>query len=218
MNEQQIFDLSIEEHYFEDDFCISQSNQQVHEYLFKWPLWESSIVNVNGPKKSGKTFLLNIFAKKNSFLRIVSKDISKDKIETILSQKKLIIEDIDQHVNEELIFLIYNDFKINNKYLVFSSIEDTSNMKFDINDLSSRFKSILNIKISNPSDNLLYSILLKELSSRQIVIKKELLNYIINRIERSYESINKFVIKIDKESLVNKKKIDMKLINKVLSN
>ena len=93
MNEQQIFDLSIEEHYFEDDFCISQSNQQVHEYLFKWPLWESSIVNVNGPKKSGKTFLLNIFAKKNSFLRIVSKDISKDKIETILSQKKLIIED-----------------------------------------------------------------------------------------------------------------------------
>ena len=148
----------------------------------------------------------------------MSKDISKDKIETILSQKKLIIEDIDQHVNEELIFLIYNDFKINNKYLVFSSIEDTSNIKFDIKDLSSRFKSILNIKISNPSDNLLYSILLKELSSRQIVIKKELLNYIINRIERSYESINKFVIKIDKESLVNKKKIDMKLINKVLSN
>jgi chromosomal replication initiation ATPase DnaA len=218
MNEQQIFDLGLEEHYFEDDFCISQSNQQVYEYLFKWPLWESSIVNVNGPKKSGKTFLLNIFAKKNSFLRIVSKDISKDKIETILSQKKLIIEDIDQHVNEELIFLIYNDFKINNKYLVFSSIEDTSNIKFDIKDLSSRFKSILNIKISNPSDNLLYSILLKELSSRQIVIKKELLNYIINRIERSYESINKFVIKIDKESLVNKKKIDMKLINKVLSN
>ena len=218
MNEQQIFDLNIEEHYFEDDFCISQSNQQVYEYLLKWPLWESSIVNVNGPKKSGKTFLLNIFAKKNSFLKIVSKDISKDKIEIILSQKKLIIEDIDQHVNEELIFLIYNDFKINNKYLVFSSIEDTSNIKFDIKDLSSRFKSILNIKISNPSDNLLYSILLKELSSRQIVIKKELLNYIINRIERSYESINKFVIKIDKESLVNKKKIDMKLINKVLSN
>ena len=218
MNEQQIFDLNIEEHYFEDDFCISQSNQQVYEYLLKWPLWESSIVNVNGPKKSGKTFLLNIFAKKNSFLRIVSKDISKDKIETILSQEKLIIEDIDQHVNEELIFLIYNDFKINNKYLVFSSIEDTSNIKFDIKDLSSRFKSILNIKISNPSDNLLYSILLKELPSRQIVIKKELLNYIINRIERSYESINKFVFKIDKESLVNKKKIDMKLINKVLSN
>ena len=93
----------------------------------------------------------------------MSKDISKDKIETILSQKKLIIEDIDQHVNEELIFLIYNDFKLNIKYLVFSSIEDTSNIKFDIKDLSSRFKSILIIKISNPSDNLLYSILLKDL-------------------------------------------------------
>jgi len=218
MNEQQIFDLSVEDHYFEDDFCISQSNQNVYDYLFKWPVWDSRIVNVNGPKKSGKSFLLNIFAKKNSFLRILSKDISKDKIEFILSQKKLIIEDIDQYINEELIFLIYNDFKINNKYLVFSSLEDSSNIKFDLKDLSSRFKSILNLKISNPSDNLLYSILLKELSFRQIVMKKELLNYIINRIERSYASINKFVITIDKESLVNKKKIDLKLINKVLSN
>ena len=97
-------------------------------------------------------------------------------------------------------------------------MQDSSNIKFELKDLVSRFKSVFNLEISNPSDNLLYSILLKQLSSRQIVIKKELLAHIINRIERTYNAVNKFVVNIDKESLVNKKKIDLKLINHVLTN
>ena len=218
MNEQQIFNLNSEEHFFEDDFCISQSNQDVYDYLFKWPSWESNILNIHGPSKSGKTFLLTIFAQKHSFIKISSKGLSSEKIDFLLSQKSLIVEDIDQSTSEEILFLIFNDFKANNKFLVFSSTQDSSNIKFELKDLASRFKSVFNLEISNPSDNLLYSILLKQLSSRQIVIKKELLTHIINRIERTYSAVNKFVANIDKESLVNKKKIDLKLINQVLTN
>ena len=218
MNEQQIFNLNSEEHFFEDDFCISQSNQDVYDYLFKWPSWESNILNIHGPSKSGKTFLLTIFAQKHSFIKISSKGLSSEKIDFLLSQKSLIVEDIDQSTSEEMLFLIFNDFKANNKFLVFSSTQDSSNIKFELKDLASRFKSVFNLEISNPSDNLLYSILLKQLSSRQIVIKKELLTHIINRIERTYNAVNKFVVNIDKESLVNKKKIDLKLINHVLTN
>ena len=217
MNEQQIFNLNSEEHFFEDDFCISQSNQDVYDYLFKWPSWESNILNIHGPCKSGKTFLLTIFAQKHSFIKISSKGLSSEKIDFLLSQKSLIVEDIDQSTSEEILFLIFNDFKANNKFLVFSSTQDSSNIKFELKDLASRFKSVFNLEISNPSDNLLYSILLKQLSSRQIVIKKELLTHIINRIERTYRAVNKFVVNIDKESLVNKKKIDLKLINQVLT-
>ena len=218
MNEQQIFNLNSEEHFFEDDFCISQSNQDVYDYLFKWPSWESNILNIHGPSKSGKTFLLTIFAQKHSFIKISSKGLSSEKIDFLLSQKSLIVEDIDQSTSEEILFLIFNDFKANNKFLVFSSTQDSSNIKFELKDLASRFKSVFNLEISNPSDNLLYSILLKQLSSRQVVIKKELLTHIINRIERTYSAVNKFVVNIDKESLVNKKKIDLKLINQVLTN
>ena len=218
MNEQQIFNLNSEEHFFEDDFCISQSNQDVYDYLFKWPSWESNILNIHGPGKSGKTFLLTIFAQKHSFIKISSKGLSSEKIDFLLSQKSLIVEDIDQSTSEEILFLIFNDFKANNKFLAFSSTQDSSNIKFELKDLASRFKSVFNLEISNPSDNLLYSILLKQLSSRQIVIKKELLTHIINRVERTYSAINKFVVNIDKESLVNKKKIDLKLINHVFTN
>ena len=54
------------------------------------------------------------------------------------------------------------------------------------------------------------------MSTRQIKIDKDLLLYAINRMERTYDSINKFVDAVDRESLINKKKINLKLINKVL--
>lgn len=217
MSEQQIFNLSIEEYFFEEDFCISQSNQDVCNYLRKWPNWDENIINIFGPKKCGKTFLLIIFERKNSFLRISAKTLNKETVSFALSQERLIIEDIEENTDEELLFLLFNEFKNNNKYLIFSSTQDTSRISFKLKDLLSRFKSIFNLEISNPSDTLLCSVLMKQLSEKQITIKKELIAHIIKRIERSYDSINKFAAMIDEESLKNKKKIDLKLINLVLS-
>jgi len=217
MGEQQVFNLNTEEYFFEEDFCISQSNQDVCNYLRKWPNWNDGIVNIFGPKKSGKTFLLTVFERKNSFFRTSASKLNKETIFSVLSQTRLIIEDVEENTDEELLFLLFNEFKNNNKYLLLSSTQDTSRIPFKLQDLSSRFKSILNLEISNPSDTLLCSVLIKQLSEKQIAIKKELITYTIKRIERSYDSINKFAAMIDKESLKNKKKIDLKLINSVLS-
>ena len=217
MGDQQIFNLNTEEYFFEEDFCISQSNQDVCNYLRKWPNWDDHIINIFGPKKSGKTFLLTVFERKNSFLRVSASTLNKKTISSVLSQERLIIEDVEENTDEELLFLLFNEFKNNNRYLVFSSTQDTSRISFQLQDLSSRFKSILNLEISNPSDALLCSVLMKQLSEKQIIIKKELITHTIKRIERSYDSVNKFAAMIDEESLKNKKKIDLKLINFVLS-
>jgi chromosomal replication initiation ATPase DnaA len=217
MGDQQIFNLNTEEYFFEEDFCISQSNQDVCNYLRKWPNWDDHIINIFGPKKSGKTFLLTVFERKNSFLRVSASTLNKKTISSVLSQERLIIEDVEENTDEELLFLLFNEFKNNNKYLVFSSTQDTSRISFQLQDLLSRFKSILNLEISNPSDALLCSVLMKQLSEKQIIIKKELITHTIKRIERSYDSVNKFATMIDEESLKNKKKIDLKLINFVLS-
>jgi chromosomal replication initiation ATPase DnaA len=217
MGEQQIFNLNREEYFFEEDFCISQSNQDICNYLRKWPNWDDHIINIFGPKKSGKTFLLTVFGRKNSFLRVSANTLNKETVSSALSQERLIIEDVEENTDERLLFLLFNEFKNNNKYLIFSSTQDSSRISFQLQDLLSRFKSILNLEISNPSDTLLCSVLMKQLSEKQIIIKKELITHTIKRIERSYDSVNKFAVMIDEESLKNKKKIDLKLVNLVLS-
>ncbi len=217
MTKQQVFNLNEDEVFLKDDFCICESNKLAYNYLFKFPNWENNILNIYGPKKCGKSFLLTIFANINSFFKISFSNISNDNIDFLLNQKKLIIEDLATSNREDLLFLIFNEYKNNNKFLIFSSELDTSVMSFNLNDLKSRLRSVLNLEILNPSDHLLYLILSKQFSNRQIKIKKELLMYIVKKIDRTYEAVNEFVIKIDHESLSRKKKIDLKIINKVLS-
>ena len=84
-------------------------------------------------------------------------------------------------------------------------------------DLKSRLKEFLLIEIQNPSDDLIYSLILKYFSDNQIVIKKDLVEYIVKKIDRSYSSIEKFLIKLNDQSIIKKKKIDYKLINEVLN-
>ena len=216
MSEQQIFNFTEENFFLEDDFCISKSNEEVYHFLNTWPNWSENIVNIYGPEKSGKTFLLSIFAQKNSFIKISKKEINKSNIDYILKQKKIIIEDISNEIDNELLFLIYNHFKSNENFLVFSSLVDTANLNFSLNDLNSRFKSVFNIEIHNPSDNLLYSILLKEISDRQITLEPKIIDYILGKIERTYLAVNTFVKLMDKKNLIDKKKITKKLVNSIL--
>ena len=71
-------------------------------------------------------------------------------------------------------------------------------------------------KIENPDDDLMFALILKNLSDRQISIDKKLINFIIKRIDRSYSNIFNFIYKVDELSLKKKKPIDFKLIKEVL--
>ena len=63
---------------------------------------------------------------------------------------------------------------------------------------------------------MIYALILKNLSDKQILVEKKLINYIIKRIDRSYSKIYKFIYKIDEISLKKKKSIDLKIIKEAL--
>ena len=67
-----------------------------------------------------------------------------------------------------------------------------------------------------PIYDLLYALILKNLSDRQISIDKKLIDFIIKRIDRSYGKISEFIYKIDEISLKRKKPIDFKIIKEAL--
>ena len=77
-------------------------------------------------------------------------------------------------------------------------------------------KNFILSKIEKPEDDLLYALILKNLSDRQISIDKKLIDFIIKRIDRSYGKISEFIYKIDEISLKRKKPIDFKIIKEAL--
>jgi len=87
---------------------------------------------------------------------------------------------------------------------------------FKLNDLNSRSNNFLLSYIEKPGDDLVFALILKNLSDRQISIDKKLVEFIIKRIDRSYSKIFDFIYKIDEISLKRKKPIDFKIIKEAL--
>jgi len=123
---------------------------------------------------------------------------------------------VSEKINENLFFTLCNIVEQDNKYLIVTSESSIVNIEFKLNDLKSRSKNFLLQNIDKPDDELLFALILKNLSDRQISIDKKLIDYIIKRIDRSYGKIVDFIYKIDEVSLKKKRSINLSTIKEVL--
>jgi len=128
----------------------------------------------------------------------------------------LIIENLNNKISENLLFSLWNIAIQDNKYLLMTSEKPINTYKFKLPDLNSRISSCLSIGINLPSDDLISVILSKNFSDKQIKVKKKHIDYIIKRIDRSYEKISQFISILDKYSLKKGNPFGLKLIKEVL--
>ena len=213
---QQLLNFDHEQNFKYDDFFVSKSNKHIFDFLNKWPNWEKNLLNINGENFSGKTHLINIFLEKFKGIKINAKKFNDDDLKKIKIYENIILEDLTKEINEELFFTLINIIEQDNKYLIVTSQVSIVEINFDLNDLKSRSKNFLLQTINKPDDELIFALLLKSFSDRQISIDKKLINYVIKRIDRSYGKIFDFIYKIDEMSLKKKKPIDLKIIKEVL--
>jgi chromosomal replication initiation ATPase DnaA len=213
---QLLLDFDYKQNFRDDDFYVGKSNFYSFELINKWPKWEKNFLNISGEKFSGKTHLTNIFLKKFNGIKIESNLLNNDNLKTIKFYQNVVLENLNLNVNEDLIYTLFNIIDQDNKFLIITSLQPIAEIDFTLEDLKSRTKNCLLAKIENPDDELIFALILKNLSDRQITLDKKLIDFIIKRIERSYGKIFEFIYKIDKISLKKKKPIDFKIINEAL--
>ena len=214
--DQEIIKFNYDGNFKEDDFYVSKSNKQIFDLLNKWPKWEKNFLNISGEKFSGKTHLINIFLKKNKGTKIEANLLCDNDFKKIKTFQNIILENVSEKINENLFFTLCNIVEQDNKYLIVTSENSIVSIDFKLNDLKSRSKNFLLQNIDKPDDELLFALILKNLSDRQISIDKKLIDYIIKRIDRSYGKIVDFIYKIDEVSLKKKRSINLSTIKEVL--
>jgi chromosomal replication initiation ATPase DnaA len=213
---QLLLEFDYNQNFKDDDFYVGKSNYYTFELINKWPKWEKNFLNISGEKFSGKTHLINIFLKKFNGISIVSNLLNDESLRKIKPYQNIILEDLSLNVNENLIYTLFNIIDQDNKFLIITSTKPIAEINFQLEDLRSRSKNFLLAKIENPDDELMFALILKNLSDRQITLDKKLIDFIIKRVERSYGKIFEFIYKIDKISLKKKKPIDFKIIKEAL--
>ena len=213
---QLLLEFDLKHNYVSDDFYVNNSNFFAYNLIEKWPKWEKNILNIHGGKYSGKTHLSNIFLKKNKAYKISAKEFTNDSLKTFKIFENLILEDFDENINERLMYTLFNIADQDNKYIIINSLIPINELNFKLEDFISRAKNCIFAKIENPDDELMFAIILKNFSDRQIKVEKKLIDFIIKHIDRSYEKIYEFVYKLDEISLKKKKSIDFKIIKEAL--
>ena len=149
--------------------------------------------------------------------RSYSKNIEDKILKKIKLSNSIIIEDLEESFDEKLLYSIFNLVDQDNKYLLISSKKPIDTMKFTLPDLVSRLKNCIIAKIDQPDDELIYAIILKIFSDRQIKLDNKIIDYIIKRIARSYSKMHEFIYKIDELSLKKKKSINFKIIKEIIN-
>ncbi|MCH2540962.1 MAG: DnaA/Hda family protein [Alphaproteobacteria bacterium] len=213
--------------YEKDDFLVSSSNKEAYKLVNSWPEWRSRKIIIFGDSGTGKTHLSKIWQKNTSAIILNLNQLKKIKFESFFKKKNIfIIENISDFFDkinnkeknnlEKQLLHFYNLIEEKKGYLLLTSLIAPKLWKISLPDLKSRILSSIAVKIKKPNDQLLSSVLVKLFVDKQILIDKKIIKFIVYRSERSFANLENIVNKIDKQSLITKKKININFVKKLI--
>ena len=210
MKEQKSFNFLNKAEMDINNFFVNKTNSKAFNLLNNKNIIDNIILI--GPNKSGKSHLANIWKNNNDAI------IYNNQIEVIISKKKnLIIEDLFTNLNEEKIFHLINHCIVNKLKVLITSNKDIYEYEFFLKDLLSRLKTFNYVVIKNPDDEVLINVLTKLLIEKQFIIKnKGIFDFLLKRINRTYEDIYGIVEKMDTISLEKKRQLTIPLIKELI--
>lgn len=216
VSQQLLLDLKSIPSMGRNEYFVSNVNKEAVKWLDIWPNWPTFGFIVCGPRGSGKSHLAAVLKTLSQGEIVDVKDISDTNISKLSEKRCLIIEDIENYKSEKLLFHIYNMLMEKKHKLMITSKIAMSKINFKLPDLKSRLVSMPQVNIGFPDDKLLRNVLIKQFLDKGVIVELDVINYVLKRMDRSFEEIPKLVSKIDFESLKKSKRITIPFIKKII--
>jgi chromosomal replication initiation ATPase DnaA len=185
-----------------EDFLSGPSNVAALSLVERWPDWPDRIVALVGPEGSGKSHLAAIWAEATGARILSAKLLSETSVPGALATGALVIEDLEAvDLDEQALFHLINLAREERTYLLLTSRSAVASFPIRIRDLASRLRAVPTVTVAPPDDTLLRSLLVKLAADRQLSFDESLVNYLVNRIERSFSAARATVQKLDHEAM-----------------
>jgi len=206
--------------YGRSDFVLSEGNREALAWIDRWPDWPAPALALNGPPGSGKTHLGRIWAALAKALMLDGTDLEGKNVAdlTALSEANAaLLIDRAERAPERALFHLYNLMRERRGHLLLLSELPPAHWRIVLPDLASRLRAAPAVAVAPADDELLGSIILKQLADRQLHAGPGVVQYLVSRMERSAEVARRLVAALDRRALVERREIDRRLAADVLA-
>ena len=191
-------------------FVVSASNTLAVAALDGWPDWRGGALALVGPPGSGKTHLAAVWAKRMGAAEFPAEGVD------MIGDGPVLVEDADGRLPEETLFHLLNLATRPGGGLLLTSRLPPSQWPAKLPDLRSRLNALPTAQIDEPDDLVLGAMLDKFFFERNIRPSAELLAYLIRRIERSAQSAQSVVARLDEAADATGRRVSRSLARLVL--
>lgn len=198
------------------EFIVAAGNEQAVAFIDSWPDWPVSAAALYGPAGSGKSHLAAIWSARSG-AAVVSADALS---EETAGCGPIAVENVDatpaSKLRDSLLFRLLENASPAMPVLL-TGIDTPRHWQTALPDLASRFGALLSFPLWAPDDALLVALARKLLADRQLVVSDSVVDRMIRSLERSPDSIRKFVAKADAKALAEARPISLALVRELIA-
>ncbi len=206
--------------YAREDFVVTAGNREALAWIDRWPDWPAPALVLGGPAGSGKTHLAHIWARQAQAAFVDGASLEgksvADLVELVAASPAMVVE-AAEHAPERELFHLYNLASEHRGWLLLVCQVLPAYWPIRLPDLASRLRAAPAVAVSPPDDELLGSIILKQLADRQLHAAPGVVHYLVSHMERSGEAARQVVAALDRRALAERREIDRRLAADVLT-
>ncbi len=204
MGEQLSFELEARPALGRGDFFVSPANALAVALMDTPESWVGGKLALYGPAGSGKTHLAHVWAQAVSGRIVQASDLTDAAVPDLI-QTPIAVEDVPgiarDMTAQTALFHLHNMAQAARIPLLLTGRLAPDLWQLSLADLQSRVSGTQAIALAEPDDALLSAILAKLFADRQIVPKRDVIPYLLSRMERSFEAATLVVDALDRAAL-----------------
>ncbi len=210
---QLVLDLSTPPRVSRQDFIVSDSNADALAWIDRWPEWPGAAraLAVHGPPSSGKSHLAAVWRGETGAVTVQGPALEEASIEALANgDGPLLVEASDRVAEGRLLLHLHNMIAdrvaAGDKTAGMLLVSRVPVAQLDLGppDLRSRLRAMPAVALGRPDDALLAAVTRKLFADRQIAVSKSVVDYLVRRIDRSFETVHRVVEALDRAALADR--------------